>query len=74
MGMSRLRTTIRLGQPQPLHSCGRYSLDDHFKGKELIVRELYDLLFRTLKQFGPVQAFPVKTRIVFQAEVQFAAA
>jgi Domain of unknown function (DUF5655) len=43
-------------------------------GKELIVRELYDLLFETLQQFGPVGAFPVKTRIVFQAEVQFAAA
>lgn len=43
-------------------------------GKELIVRELYDHLFQTLKEFGPVKAFPVKTRIVFQAEVQFAAA
>jgi Domain of unknown function (DUF5655) len=56
------------------HSCGRYRLEDHFIGKESIVRELYDLLFETLKQFGPVKAFPVKTRIVFQAEVQFAAA
>src|SRR5215510_5904909 len=56
------------------HSCGRYSLEEHFAGKEPIVRELYDLLFETLKQFGPVKAFPVKTRIVFQAEVQFAAA
>ena len=43
-------------------------------GKEPAVRELYDLLFESLKQFGPVSAFPVKTRIVFQAEVQFAAA
>jgi len=56
------------------HSCGRYSLEDHFIGKEPVVRELYDLLFDTLKQFGPVSAFPVKTRIVLQAEVQFAAA
>jgi hypothetical protein len=56
------------------HSCGRYNLEDHFMGKEPIVRELYDILFETLKQFGPVSAFPVKTRIVFQAEVQFAAA
>jgi hypothetical protein len=56
------------------HSCGLYSLEGHFTGKELIVRELYDLLFETLQQFGPVKAFPVKTRIVFQAEVQFAAA
>lgn len=56
------------------HSCGRYSLEEHFVDKEPIVRELYDLLFGTLKQFGPVRAFPVKTRIVFQAEVQFTAA
>lgn len=56
------------------HSCGRYSLEDHFEGKGPVVRELYDLLFETLKEFGPVKAFPVKTRIVFQAEVQFAAA
>ena len=56
------------------HSCGFYSLEEHFAGKEIIVRELYDLMFETLKQFGPVKAFPVKTRIIFLAEVQFAAA
>ncbi len=56
------------------HSCGRYHLEDHFMGKEPIVRVLYDLLFETLQQFGPVEAFPIKTRIIFQAEVQFAAA
>ena len=56
------------------HSCGRYSLEDHFIGKEPFVREFYDLLVETLERFGPVGVFPVKTRIVFQAEVQFAAA
>lgn len=56
------------------HSCGVYSLEEHFTGKEPIVRELYNLLFETLKQFGPVRAFPLRSRIVFQAEVQFAAA
>jgi uncharacterized protein DUF5655 len=55
------------------HSCGYYSLEDHFAGKEPFVREVYDGLVGTLKQFGPVGVFPVKTRIVFQAEVQFAA-
>jgi hypothetical protein len=49
-------------------------LEDHFRDKELIVHALYDLLLETLQQFGSVQAFPLKTRIVFQAEVQFAAA
>ena len=56
------------------HSCGEYRLEDHFVAKEPIVRELYDLLLETLERFGPVGVFPVKTRIVFQAEVQFAAA
>ena len=56
------------------HSCGRYRLEDHFAGKEPRVRGLYELLVETLERFGPVGVFPVKTRIVFQAEVQFAAA
>ena len=56
------------------HSCGRCSLEAHFTGKESGVHESYDHLYRTLQQFGPVTAFPVKSRIVFQAEVQFAAA
>ena len=43
-------------------------------GKEAVVRELYDLLVQTLERFGSVGVFPVKTRIIFQAEVQFAAA
>lgn len=56
------------------HSCGQYNLEDHFRGIEPGVRALYDLLVQTLERFGPVGVFPVKTRIVFQAEVQFAAA
>jgi len=56
------------------HSCGRYTLDDHFAGKEPVVRQLYDQLLRTLHRFGPVTAYPLKSRIVFQAETQFAAA
>jgi hypothetical protein len=35
---------------------------------------MYDSLVETLERFGPVGVFPVRTRIVFQAEVQFAAA
>jgi hypothetical protein len=56
------------------HSCGRYPLEDHFVGKEPVVLVLYELLLEGLERFGPVGVFPVKTRIVFQAEVQFAAA
>ncbi|MGH2523633.1 MAG: DUF5655 domain-containing protein, partial [Anaerolineales bacterium] len=56
------------------HSCGRYKLDDHFVGKDPIVRELFDHLVETMQQFGPVGVYALKSRIVFQAEAQFAAA
>src|SRR5512138_3840589 len=56
------------------HSCQQFQIEDHFKGKDPEVRELYDLLFNTLNEFGPVKAYALKTRIVFQAETQFAAA
>jgi hypothetical protein len=54
--------------------CGQFALDDHFIGKDLIVRELFNQLLTTLQDFGPVHVYPLKTRIVFQAETQFAAA
>jgi hypothetical protein len=56
------------------HSCGRYTLEDHFAGKDPAVRELFDHLLSVLQTFGPVTVHPVKTRIIFQAETQFAAA
>jgi uncharacterized protein DUF5655 len=56
------------------HSCGHYRIDDHFAGKDPIVRELFDHLLGAIQQFGPVTAYALKTRIVFQAETQFAAA
>jgi hypothetical protein len=56
------------------HSCGRYELHDHFVGKDPVVRELFDQLLQVLQQFGPVTTYALKTRIIFQAETQFAAA
>ncbi|MBE0696727.1 MAG: hypothetical protein IH586_07375, partial [Anaerolineaceae bacterium] len=56
------------------HSCGVYLLADHFSSTSLRVREVYETLLAVLEQFGPLTAHPLKTRIVFQAEVQFAAA
>jgi len=56
------------------HSCGVFALEDHFKRKAVVVREVYERLGETLNQFGTVAVYPVKTRIVFQVEVQFAAA
>ncbi len=56
------------------HSCQQFRIDDHFTNKAPLVRELYDLLLATLNRFGPATAYALKTRIVFQAETQFAAA
>jgi hypothetical protein len=57
----------------PQHSCGNYKLDDHFANKSPVVRELFDLLLKTINRFGPVTAHALKSRIVLQAETQFAA-
>jgi len=77
-GNKQLWTCLVCGRqfltPNKYHSCGFYSLEDHFKGKDPSVRDLYDALLEVLEQFGPIQVFPVKTCIIFQAEVQFAAA
>ncbi len=51
-----------------------FDIQDHFAGKDAEVRGLYDLLFATLNDFGLVTAHALKTRIIFQAETQFAAA
>ncbi len=56
------------------HSCTRYRIADHFKGKDPIVRQLYKHYVAIVRGFGPVTVFAQKTRIVFQARVRFAGA
>jgi hypothetical protein len=56
------------------HSCGHYRLADHFKGKDPIVRQLFDQYVALVRQFGPVTIYAQKTRIVFQARARFAGA
>lgn len=67
-----MRADVCLGQPEPF--LREIQLEDHFAGKEPAVRASYEQLLETMEGFGPVGVFPVKTRIIFQAEVQFAAA
>lgn len=55
------------------HSCGNYALDDHFVGKDAIVREIFDRLVRVVQGFGPVTVYAQKTRIVLQARTRFVA-
>ncbi len=54
-------------------SCQQFRIEDHFAGKDPLVRQLYVRLFATLNEFGPVTAYALKTRIIFQAETQVAA-
>lgn len=54
------------------HSCGNYSLEGHFEGKETSVRQVFDKLLALVQQCGPVTVIPQKTRIAIQARVRFA--
>jgi hypothetical protein len=54
------------------HSCGIYELEDHFKGKDPILREIFDRLVELTNQHGPVTVYAQKSRIVFMVQVRFA--
>lgn len=56
------------------HSCARYRLSDHFKGKPLAIRQTFDRYLELAKACGPVTVYAQKTRIVLQARVRFAGA
>jgi hypothetical protein len=56
------------------HSCGRYSLDDHFVGKAPHLRAVFDRYVDVVRSFGPVTVYAQKTRIVFQVRVRFGGA
>lgn len=56
------------------HSCSQHKLDEHFKGKDTRVRDLFDAWLEFVKQFGEVSVIPQKTRITFHARVRFAGA
>ena len=57
------------------HTCEWYSvIENHFRGKDPCVRDLYDHLFAVLWQIGPVKVSTVKARIIFESDTQFAAA
>ena len=60
--------------PNIWHSCSRYPLSYHFKGKDPIVRELFNQYLALVESFGPTTVIPQKTRIAFQVRVRFAGA
>ena len=54
------------------HSCGRFKLSDHFKGKAPAVRKAFDAFVELAKKNGPLTVYAQKTRIVIQGRVRFA--
>jgi hypothetical protein len=54
------------------HSCGRYSLADHFEDSDPRVRELFDRFTGMVEACGPVTIYPEQSRIVCQVRVRFA--
>ncbi len=54
------------------HSCGRYDLEAHFRGKPAEIRELYEKFVSEVRLCGRVTILPEKTRIAFQARMSFA--
>jgi Domain of unknown function (DUF5655) len=55
------------------HSCGRYDLEAHFRGKPAEIRQLYDRFVSLVQSCGPVVILPEKTRVAFQVRMSFAA-
>jgi hypothetical protein len=54
------------------HSCIRYPMADHFRGKDPIVHQLYNRFRALVRKCGPVTVYALKTSIAFQVRVRFA--
>lgn len=54
------------------HSCGRFTVREHLKGKSPRLIALYQRFLTLVKRCGPVTLVPTKTRIGFQVRITFA--
>src|SRR5881394_2242546 len=72
-----LWTCPRCGRPfinrNMPHSCGRYSIEKFLDGKSPQAISLYKRFSALVRECGPVQIAPAKTRIGFQVRMIFAA-
>lgn len=53
------------------HSCGRFKIGDHFKGKDPLLRKTFDRLVEIMRRLDAVTIYAQKTRIVFMVRVRF---
>lgn len=56
------------------HSCGRHRVEEHFEGKDPVVRRIYRAFVKRVRACGPVTIYAQKSRIVCMRAVRFAAA
>lgn len=54
------------------HACGRHDLEHHFANKPLAIRALFDAVVAAIRDIGPVDVLPEKTRIAFHVRMSFA--
>ena len=54
------------------HVCGRHELEAHFDGKPEAIRRLFDAFVAQLREIGPFETLPQKTRIAFHVRMSFA--
>ena len=54
------------------HACGRHDLEAHFAGKPPEIRALFDAVVAAIRDIGPVEILPEKTRIAFHVRMSFA--
>jgi hypothetical protein len=56
------------------HSCARRELDDPFRGKPALIRELFDRFRATLDERGPTTIVVYRDRVAFMVKVRFTGA
>lgn len=54
------------------HACGRHDLEHHFAGKSPEIRALFDAVVAAIRDIGPIEVIPEKTRIAFHVRMSFA--
>ena len=54
------------------HACGRHALEARFDGRPPAIRALFDTFVARLREIGPFEILPQKTRIAFHVRMSFA--
>ncbi len=62
----------RFVHPNCSHSCGKYKISDHFKGKSETLRRIFTIFKSYIGEYGPVTVYAQKTGIIFHLRHRFA--